>query len=295
MEMHQIRYFLGVARTLNFTRAAEECHVAQPSLTRAIKLLEGELGGELFRRERNLSHLTELGERMLPLMQQCYESALGAKSLATSIKRGEIASLSVALSRSVDLSVLVPCLNELVRALNGLELKFVRGTAPEVSESMKLGQADLAVTGTLAEAWERFDAWPLFEERFMLVVREDHWLASRASATLDEMRGEHLIQRSYCEQNEQVDALLRGHDGAGVHNHDVASERDLITLLEGGIGVGIVPKSLPLPQTLRRVALPQLDITRTVYLYAVAGRQRTSAAAVFVKQLQAADWSALAP
>ena len=45
MEMHQVRYFLAVARTLNFTRAAEECHVAQPSLTRAIRQLEGELGG----------------------------------------------------------------------------------------------------------------------------------------------------------------------------------------------------------------------------------------------------------
>lgn len=61
MEMHQARYFFAVARQLNFTRAAEECHVAQPSLTRAIKLLEEELGGELFRRERNLSHLADLG------------------------------------------------------------------------------------------------------------------------------------------------------------------------------------------------------------------------------------------
>ena len=52
MEMHQVRYFLAVARTLNCTRAAEECNVAQPSLTRAIRQLEGELGGDLFRRER---------------------------------------------------------------------------------------------------------------------------------------------------------------------------------------------------------------------------------------------------
>jgi DNA-binding transcriptional LysR family regulator len=44
MEMHQIRYFLAVARTLHFTRAAEECHVTQPALTRAIHLLEEELG-----------------------------------------------------------------------------------------------------------------------------------------------------------------------------------------------------------------------------------------------------------
>jgi Bacterial regulatory helix-turn-helix protein, lysR family len=57
-QARQFRYFLAVSRTLNFTRAAKDCHVAQPSLTRAIKLLEAELGGDLFRRERNLTHLT---------------------------------------------------------------------------------------------------------------------------------------------------------------------------------------------------------------------------------------------
>ena len=95
MEMQQVRYFLSLARTLNFTRAAEECNVSQPSLTRAIRLLEEELGGELLRRERRQSHLTELGQRMLPLMQQCYESALSAKRLARSIKTNEIAPVSV--------------------------------------------------------------------------------------------------------------------------------------------------------------------------------------------------------
>src|ERR671914_1406471 len=78
MEMHQVRYFVAAARTLNFTRAAEECHVAQPSLTRAIKLLEGELGGDLFRRERPRAMLTPLGERMYPLLKQCYDSAQSA-------------------------------------------------------------------------------------------------------------------------------------------------------------------------------------------------------------------------
>jgi DNA-binding transcriptional LysR family regulator len=81
MEMHQVRYFLAVARVLNFTRAAEECHVAQPSLTRAIRQLEGELGGDLFRRERPQAQLTELGQRMLPLLKQCYDSAISARRL----------------------------------------------------------------------------------------------------------------------------------------------------------------------------------------------------------------------
>ena len=60
MEMHQIRYFLAVCDTLNFTRAAEQCHVSQPALTRAVKGLEDEFGGLLFHRERNNTHLTEL-------------------------------------------------------------------------------------------------------------------------------------------------------------------------------------------------------------------------------------------
>ena len=88
MEMHQIRYFLAAARTLNFTQAAEECHVAQPSLSQAIKKLEEELGGLLFRRERALTHLTDLGRMVLPLLSQCYDSALAAKELAVSIRRG---------------------------------------------------------------------------------------------------------------------------------------------------------------------------------------------------------------
>ena len=58
MEMHQIRYFLAVAEELNFTRASEKCNVSQPSLSRAIKLLEEELGGPLFHRERIRTHLT---------------------------------------------------------------------------------------------------------------------------------------------------------------------------------------------------------------------------------------------
>src|SRR5262245_12530141 len=101
MEMHQVRYFLAVARTLNFTRASEECHVSQPSLTRAIKHLEGELGADLFRRERPAAQLTELGERMLPLLQQCYDSALGARALASSIKAGDVSALRLALSRTI--------------------------------------------------------------------------------------------------------------------------------------------------------------------------------------------------
>jgi DNA-binding transcriptional LysR family regulator len=113
MEMHQVRYFLAVARTLNFTRAAEECNVAQPSLTRAVRQLEEEFAGDLFRRERPHAQLTELGQRMLPLLRQCHDSALGARSLASAMKSGEVATLRLALSDSIDVALLMPHLFEL--------------------------------------------------------------------------------------------------------------------------------------------------------------------------------------
>src|SRR6185312_471185 len=66
MELHEIRYFLALSKTLNFTKAAEACHVSQPALTRAIRKMEDELGGLLFSRERNNTHMTELGRLIEP-------------------------------------------------------------------------------------------------------------------------------------------------------------------------------------------------------------------------------------
>jgi DNA-binding transcriptional LysR family regulator len=291
MEMHQIRYFLAVARNLNFTRAAEECNVSQPALTRAIKLLEDEFGGDLFRRERNLSHLTDLGQRMLPLVQQCYESALGAVNLAKAVKRGDVASLRLALSRSIDMELLTPFLSELLRAMNGLELKFVRGTVGEVAEIMKQGDADLAIAASITDSWDRFDARPLFTEDFLLLVPASHRLAGQSSITIADLQGERMLARTYCEMAGHVASRLKGERIESPPSHEVASERDLLTLLEGNFGVAIVPSSTFVPVSIRRVPLPELQVQRTVSLYAVAGRPRSGAASTFSKQLQAADWS----
>ena len=86
MEMHQVRYFLAVCELLNFTRAAERCNVSQPALTRAVKKLEDELGGPLFRRERNLTHLSDLGRMMKPHLEQSLAGATAAMATAQDSK-----------------------------------------------------------------------------------------------------------------------------------------------------------------------------------------------------------------
>ncbi|OAF03603.1 transcriptional regulator [Bradyrhizobium centrolobii] len=294
MEMHQVRYFLAVAQLLNFTRAAEECNVTQPSLTRAIKQLEAELGGDLFRRERPAAQLTELGQRMHPLLKQCYDAAVGARSLASSFKSGEIGALRIALTHSVDLTLLIPHLKQIKRQFNRLELRFLRGTSREISDFLRKGEAELGIAADIDEAWERLDVWPLFTETFELVVNREHRLADRSTIELDDLRSEQLLSRTFCEHSRRISASLREHGIDVDHGHEIASEHDLIELVEADIGVAMVPHTSPVPESLKRTSVTGLDARRTVNLYGVAGRQRTAVANAVMRLLRGADWRAIA-
>jgi DNA-binding transcriptional LysR family regulator len=291
MEMHQVRYFLATVSELNFTKAAEKCNVTQPSLTRAIKQLEDELGGDLFRRERPQAQLTELGQRLYPLLKQCYESALSARSLASAIKSGEVGALKLALSRTINLELLTSHLSELNRLFNRLEVKLLRGTAPQIVELLKAGDAELAIAGDLGEGWERLDRWPLFTEEFGLIFNARHRLASHPKIEVEDLRQERWLRRAYCEQAQQTDSLIRSHSLDPDQGHELTSERDLITLLEADWGIAFAPRSVSRAETLKHTAVSGIEFGRTVYLYGVAGRQRTAVGSAILKMLRAADWS----
>ena len=170
MEMHQVRYFLTVCQTLNFTRAAEECNVSQPALSRAIKQLEEELGGDLFRRERTLTHMTDFGRAVLPALRQCYEGSLSAKELAQSYLQAGHAPLHLALSRSIEMELLSPVLSQIAVAFPRIEIKVVRAPPHEIGERLKGGEAEVAIAAPLGEGWDRFEARKLYQERFGLLL-----------------------------------------------------------------------------------------------------------------------------
>src|SRR5262249_2599057 len=159
-----------------------------------------ELGGDLFRRERPQAQLTELGERMYPLLKQCYESALSARSLASAIQSGEVGTLKLAMSRTVGLELITSQLTELDRLFAHLEVKLLRGSPPEVVELLKSGAAELAIAGDLGDGWERLDRWPLFTEEFGLIFNAGHRLASHSKVEADDLRQERWLRRAYCEQ-----------------------------------------------------------------------------------------------
>ncbi|MBI3434664.1 MAG: LysR family transcriptional regulator [Proteobacteria bacterium] len=291
MEMHQIRYFIAAARTLNFTRAAQDCNVAQPSLTRAIKQLEGELGGDLFWRQRPQAKLTELGQRMLPHFQRCYDSALGVRTIASAVMGREKGTLRLALARSIDPALVVPHLRELSMLFKDLDISLLRGAPADVVAFLKKGEAELALAANLEADWDRLDCWPLFDESYLLGVGAAHPLAGRSTINVGDLRDERLLLRNYCEMTGRFTELMQENGVDVGRHHVVTSERDLIALVEANIGITVMPRSMRVPHALVRARVEGFDLRRTVCLYGVAGRQRSAVATAAMKMLRAANWS----
>jgi DNA-binding transcriptional LysR family regulator len=250
------------------------------------------LGQELFRRERNLTHLTEFGRRMAPFLQQCYDSAVAAKSLASSLQKGVVAPLSLAISHSVSLSMIMSRLSELARVFHGLELDLFRGARDDLAANLKRGEADLALCGPLGESWDRLESWPLFAERFHVAVGRAHRFAGGEEIAAQDLDGESLVIRTQCEVAEKFMEFLKSQEARPKILHKVASERDYLLVVESGLGVGLMPESAAGTNSFARVPVKGLELGRTVFLHAVAGRQRSPVVGAFMKLLRSADWAA---
>jgi DNA-binding transcriptional LysR family regulator len=294
MEMQQVRYFLALSKTLNFTRAAEECNVSQPALTRSIRQLEDEFGGALIRRERNHSHLTELGRRMLPVLQQCYDAAVSAKTLAKAVNDSDAAPMNVAVSNCVNMAVLARFFTEMIRAYPGVELRIQRGTSSSVLDALKNGEADIAIAGPL-EPWERLDGWPLFREPVELAVNADHRLGRHNAlhVAVGELAGEVFLRRVECETRKELETHFSNFGSVARVEHEVETDHDLLALIEANSGVGFLSATAPQSSRVRRLKLADLDLWRTISVYSVAGRMRSATAALFLSLLRAADWAPL--
>ena len=137
MEMQQVRYFVALAETLNFTRAAEKCNVSQPALTRAIQQLEHELGGPLFHRERGNTHLSELGRMMFPYLQTVEDSARAAREQAKAVKKLERATLTIGTMCTIGPQLVSDLMIRFQAAHPNVEVRVIDAGAPQMIEMLR--------------------------------------------------------------------------------------------------------------------------------------------------------------
>ncbi len=295
MDLTQIRYFLTLSRTLNFTRAAEACNVTQPALTKSIQRLEEELGGPLLLRERSLTQLTPLGQAMLPLLEQTYAASERAKEHAASLKRDTASPLRVGLAPYVPAGTFMPLFQELATRLPGFGLHLHDAPDAELVEALLHGTLDAAVVINDAALPDRLNRWPLFTDAVVLVVPPGHALdgEDEAPVPLAALHGAAVVCAGpECGLSRLLARAGQGFDAQLRHRHRASTADHAADLVRAGLGIAASTRRAPPPPGLRlRPVAGQAP--HDVLLVAVAGRPFPRAADAFIKLARARDWGTL--
>jgi LysR family transcriptional regulator, hydrogen peroxide-inducible genes activator len=290
MEFHEIRYFLAVCQTLNFTKAAELCNVTQPALTRAIQKIEGELGGLLFSRERGNTHLTELGRLMQPHLEEVMARTVAAKEQAARFLSLESAHLRLGVMCTIGPMRFVGFLNRFRADHPGIELTLSESVPDRLSEALLQGELDVAVMARADGFDERLRAEPLYHERFAVACGVGHPFARRNAVTMRDMDGETYLQRINCEYRDVLREQCEACGARIVRSYRSEREDWIQTMVAAGMGVCFLPEfSATHPGVVTRVVTDP-EVRREVCLVTVAGRRWSAPVASFVHSIQRYRW-----
>jgi DNA-binding transcriptional LysR family regulator len=292
LDLIQIRYFLTLAKTLNFTRAAEICNVTQPALTKSIRRLESELGGPLLLRERVHTQLTPLGIAMRPLLQQTFDAAETARLGAVRFREQELALLRIGLGTWVDPSVLAPLIQEVSRRFPSLEVTVRQGDQTVLNEWLLGAEIDVLLTADVEHLTDRANRWGVFADPLVALLPEHHALAAGDSLSVDQLRGQVLIGKLGADADEgRTDIDLRSRLAlTAPPRHRGSSDEQVHNLVRAGIGIALSTERRVLPPGIaRRAVRPSHALD--VFVAALAGRPVTRAADAFLRLARARDWS----
>lgn len=289
MEMHQVRYFLAVADLLNFTKAAEKCNVAQPSLTRAIKLLEAELGGPLFHRERANTNLSELGRMVRAHLQQVHDESVAAKRVAQDFKKLNKVTLRLGIMCTIAPTQLTELIGSIGARYPTVELHLTDSSAPELHRKLIEGEIELAIYAMPSEQLDpRLKALPLFQEQMVIALNPGHRLASKNAIMPKDLDGERYINRINCEFNGCVLPQLDDVEFKTVFR----SERDdwVLAMIASGAGFGFMPEYCVNHAGVVARPLIEPEFWREVNLVTVRGRPHSPAVGALVREAVRIKW-----
>ena len=242
MELHQLRYFLAVARTKNFSRAAEQCHVAQPSLSQQIMKLEDELGERLFERTKREVSLTPAGD----LLRVHAERVLQEVELA----RDGVREFRGLVRGRVVLGVLPTVapyfLPQRLRAFSSrfpaVEVVVHEDTTDQLASAVLAKEVDLALVSLPVErvglAAEEF-----FDEKLLVALPAGHALAKRPRLTFDDLEREAfiLMKEGHCLSGQALQ-FCRINGFAPQISFRSAQIETVLAFVAKGWGVSVVPE-----------------------------------------------------
>lgn len=210
MEFNQVSYFLHLADTLNFTAAARLSGVSQPSLTRAIRRLEEELGGALIYRDGKNSRLTGLGQDVETEFRRMLGALESVRDHSRNWTRGGHRVLDIAVAPTIGPQTFTTFFASALEQLPTVEIRLHSLETGGETSSLLSGRCHAVIATRDPRADRKLEMRPLFRERMVLGCAVEHPLAGTDVVRVEDLAAYPYVDRLGCELRDQVQAHVAG-------------------------------------------------------------------------------------
>lgn len=242
MKLQQLRYIVEVVNhKLNVSLTAENLYTSQPGISKQIKLLEDELGVQIFVRSgKQLTSITPVGEKIIAAARDILYKSNDIKVIANEFKHPNVGTLAIVTTHTQARYALPSVIQQFMQSYPEIQLQLEQGTTLQSLKSVMEGHSDFAIISELHEPDERLIALPCYHWNQAIIVTQNHPLASCQYLTIDELAKYPLVSYDF------------SNDGSDLHQAFAkvnktpnivfsTADSDLIkTYVRLGIGVGIV-------------------------------------------------------
>ena len=290
MELQQIRYFIAVYETLNFTKAAAQCQVSQPALTKAIKRLEDYLGSTLFVRDGRRVIVSEFCKILHPNLEEMLRQDQAVKTLSKNFRLLDKTPLSVGVMVTIGPTALAPFLVDFRTKHPGIEVSVVERPLMELLRALKEGEVEVALLHDPEQDNGDIRAEPIYQERYVVVLPPGHALAARDEIRLKDLSKQSYVDRLSCEMRELVMAKA-AMEGVELYARFRSEHEDWVQgMVLAGMGFAFMPEYAVTAKDL--IVRPLVDpaVSRMVSIASMRGRKWSLAASAFSQSLRTYTW-----
>lgn len=273
MELSQLRYCCAVEDTGSFSRAAERCQIAQPSLSQQVMKLEEELGTKLFDRLGRGVRLTEPGQAFLPHARAILEEVDRARASIAQNVKDVAGSVSLGAIPTIAPYLVPPFMADFTRRFPDARVRIVEETTPVLIESLRNFAIDFALLA-LPLRHKDLALQPVRTEPLLAALPESHPLAGSKSLGLAELRGESfvMLRDGHCFRDLSLSVC-----GSARVKPNIAFESgqfsSVLGMVAAGIGLSLVPEmAVDRGVPCRYVALREKNAVRKIVLACLRGR-----------------------
>ncbi len=263
MNLTRLRYFVTVAEELHFGRAAERLHMAQPPLSQQIRLLEKEIGSDLFERTTRRVELTTAGRLLASEARELLRNADALDRLMHDYQAGDTGVLRLGFVDSASYEVMPRFLRAFRERWPGVRFELLTMSSDTQRAALASGDLDLGIARTSGDE-PGIAQTIILEERLYVAVSSHHRLASRRSTTLSQLAGESFIGFTRTQSpalSAELSAVLANNGVDYLPVIEAAEYTTIVGLVAAGEGIAVVPSSVRSfqPADLKYVELRDTD------------------------------------